>query len=720
MTVYDADKNKPFEHASRKRPCASQARRRQIDGLERDARTLLEMRGLAKAAETYDWRSRRRGRQPPSRRRRRPARQRPKTGCRPRSPTLHESVLALQDQTHRLAVSSKAAAGWAGSPASPPSRRRSSAASSMSFTLVGWFAGAGVGLVAGRRAAGRSSCRAAGARRSPSSASSSGSSSRPGSSSATATADARATSDRMAQDIVRRRDRDLAAAKQRRDQRGRRGRTRSTTPSSAPIEPQLRRAQRDARRRARPRRRRRRRQVSRRCFEQNVAARQQADRENAERFDARRTEANARARRRLARRWPTRGSPASAKSPTSSRRCTTAAASCSPTWSADDLARLAAPGGAARGDPLRPVPAAAAAGQERHARGQAARPRRASGWCCPPSMTLAEQPRLVITADGRRPPRRGRGAAAGHAALAHLACPPARCGSRSSTPPASARTSPPSCTWPTTTSSSSPAAASGPTPSTSTSGWRLVAEHMEKVLQKYLRNEFATIHEYNKTRRRSGRAVPRGHRRELPRGLQRRRRPQARRRSRRAARAAACTRCVSVDRSCACRTSSSSTSCSPTRCISTGTNDRLVWRYPLFEKLPLELDRLPDDDRLSDVLRLGRPAVARGEQGRSAVRGGRPAAGQDVDRATAPASWSCPSAAPAPRSCSRCGSGIGTSQHVRHRRQDRLRQEHAAARAHHQRSRCTTAPTRSSSTSSTSRRASSSKPTPPAGCRTPG
>ena len=49
--------------------------------------------------------------------------------------------------------------------------------------------------------------------------------------------------------------------------------------------------------------------------------------------------------------------------------------------------------------------------------------------------------------------------------------------------------------------------------------------HMENVIQKYLRNEFETIEEYNALRRRGGRAVPRPGRRQLPDQLQRRRPP---------------------------------------------------------------------------------------------------------------------------------------------------------------------------------------------------
>ncbi|MBA3482296.1 MAG: hypothetical protein H0T51_10820, partial [Pirellulales bacterium] len=56
LSIYDAAKNKPFELIE-EATLRIQSRRRQVDGLERDARTLLEMRGLTKAAEAYDWRA---------------------------------------------------------------------------------------------------------------------------------------------------------------------------------------------------------------------------------------------------------------------------------------------------------------------------------------------------------------------------------------------------------------------------------------------------------------------------------------------------------------------------------------------------------------------------------------------------------------------------------------------------------------------------------------
>ena len=54
-----------------------------------------------------------------------------------------------------------------------------------------------------------------------------------------------------------------------------------------------------------------------------------------------------------------------------------------------------------------------------------------------------------------------------------------------------------------------------------------LSAHMENVIQKYLRNEFETIEEYNSYRRRGRRAVPRPGRGQLPDQLQRDRRAAA-------------------------------------------------------------------------------------------------------------------------------------------------------------------------------------------------
>ena len=58
------------------------------------------------------------------------------------------------------------------------------------------------------------------------------------------------------------------------------------------------------------------------------------------------------------------------------------------------------------------------------------------------------------------------------------------------------RTSPASCTWPITTKRWW-AAASGPSQEHIEQRLADLTEHMETVIQKYLRNEFETIDEYN-------------------------------------------------------------------------------------------------------------------------------------------------------------------------------------------------------------------------------
>ncbi|HYO25303.1 MAG TPA: FtsK/SpoIIIE domain-containing protein, partial [Lacipirellulaceae bacterium] len=130
----------------------------------------------------------------------------------------------------------------------------------------------------------------------------------------------------------------------------------------------------------------------------------------------------------------------------------------------------------------------------------------------------------------------------------------------------------------------------------------LVAAHMEKVLQKYLRNEFATIHEYNQT---AGEVSEPYHvvvAANFPAGF-----------SESAARklasiSASGPRCgvftlTSIDRTLRLPHEFKLPELLADAVHLDWTGDRLAWKYPLFEKLPLELDPLPKGDRLSDVLR---------------------------------------------------------------------------------------------------------------------
>ncbi|WP_152100106.1 FtsK/SpoIIIE domain-containing protein [Lacipirellula parvula] len=141
----------------------------------------------------------------------------------------------------------------------------------------------------------------------------------------------------------------------------------------------------------------------------------------------------------------------------------------------------------------------------------------------------------------------------------------------------------------------------------------IISQHMEKVLQKYLRNEFATIHEYNES---AGEVAEPYHvivAANFPHGFS----------------DSAARKLVSI--------SQSGPRCGVFTLLSIDTDvklphefrlqpllddavhlqwldNRLVWKYPLFEKLPLELDRMPQAEELNHLLRIA------GEQSRKASR----------------------------------------------------------------------------------------------------
>jgi hypothetical protein len=141
----------------------------------------------------------------------------------------------------------------------------------------------------------------------------------------------------------------------------------------------------------------------------------------------------------------------------------------------------------------------------------------------------------------------------------------------------------------------------------------LIADHMEKVLQKYLRNEFATIHQYNQS---AGEVAEPYHvlvAANFPAGFS----------------DAAARKLVAI--------SQNGPRCGVYTLLSVDSqlrlphefklqelmhdavhlqwaDERLVWKYPLFEKLPIELDRVPSAERMNDVLRTA------GEQSRKASR----------------------------------------------------------------------------------------------------
>ena len=111
---------------------------------------------------------------------------------------------------------------------------------------------------------------------------------------------------------------------------------------------------------------------------------------------------------------------------------------------------------------------------------------------------LVPFPDRSLIFNSRRSGSHGGGPCAGRGDAADAECVAgrARYASRSSTRWAWARIFRLSCTWPTTTSGWFPAAF-GPRAATSTSGLVDLTEHMENVIQVYLRNEFKTILEYN-------------------------------------------------------------------------------------------------------------------------------------------------------------------------------------------------------------------------------
>jgi hypothetical protein len=190
----------------------------------------------------------------------------------------------------------------------------------------------------------------------------------------------------------------------------------------------------------------------------------------------------------------------------------------------------------------------------------------------------------------------------------------------------------------------------------------LVSEHMEKVLQKYLRNEFATLHEYNQS---AGEVAEPYHlvvAANFPAGF-----------SDNAARklvsiASAGPRCgvyvlVSIDRSLRLPHEFKLDELLNHAVHLDWTEDRLVWKYPLFEKLPLEIDHMPPGDRLSEVLHRA------GEESRAASRVEVPFA------LVAPAegkTWTADSGRELVVPIGRAGAkelqslrlGLGTSQHV--------------------------------------------------------
>ena len=140
-----------------------------------------------------------------------------------------------------------------------------------------------------------------------------------------------------------------------------------------------------------------------------------------------------------------------------------------------------------------------------------------------------------------------------------------------------------------------------------------LAEHMEKVLQKYLRNEFPTLREYNEH---AGEVAEPYHVLVLanfPAGLS----DAAIRKLQTIVTAGP--RCgvytlLSVDTSIKLPTKFDLSTLTKDAVHLQWVDDHLQWEYPLYKKLPMQLDQLPPRDRLNDLLR------AAGEQSHAASR----------------------------------------------------------------------------------------------------
>ena len=237
---------------------------------------------------------------------------------------------------------------------------------------------------------------------------------------------------------------------------------------------------------------------------------------------------------------------------------------------------------------------------------------------------------------------------------------------------------PPSCTWPTKTNSSW-AGVSGPDPREIDERLGEVVLHMEKVLQKYLRNEFETLDEFN---RRAGEVAEPYHVvvvSGFPKGLT----DNAIRKLERIAMSGA--RCgvftlLGVD------TSEQLPNDFDLSALTQGAvhldwlDGRMVWRYPLYEKLALEIEPLPERRRMTDLL------VEAGRRSREASRVEVPfaeVAPKEEQLWTGDASRELvvPIGRAGATDTQALSLGRGTAQHVLVGGQDRLRQEHPAPRA---------------------------------------
>ncbi|MCC6492261.1 MAG: cell division protein FtsK [Pirellulales bacterium] len=654
LAVFDAHKNQPqqlLDEAAKR----IQARRRQMEGLERDAHTLLQMRGMTKAAQAYDWRSDAplaegddAGEQGSAD---------PKSTAEERMQAavaaLHQAVLDLQDQ--RIGGWFLENGRWTGWFAGVVSVFTIVGGIAAGLSIVGWIAGALVGaIIAGGllwvvlprgkrqtlRQFGRIERRLDEARQLE----------------RQALAEAKTASERIAKENTRRRDQDVAAARQRHDEQvaaAERSHAAELERANAEFEASIRDLT-SARDRARaaaeaeypP------------LLEKVMEGRQLGDRANAQRYEARRAEADRKQQAAfdaMAETWLSGFRAISGELAGMLERCR----ELFPDWSIASLAqwqRPAEPPEAIRFGEC-PLPLQLV----KH--GLPDDKRLDPGTkrlVLPAMMTLAEQPRLVITAEGA-----GRRAAAevlrlvmlrfltampagklrftildpaglgdNFAAFMHLADYDEQLvGGR---------------IWTDSKQIDQRLA--------------LVSEHMEKVLQKYLRNEFPSIDQYNAS---AGEVSEPYHvvvAANFPAGFS----------------DSAARRLASI--------SQNGPRCGVYTLISVDSqlrlpyefkldqllqdavhlfweNDRLAWRFPLFEKLPLELDGLPPPERLNEVLRTA------GVQSREASRVEVPFAmvapqADDVWSANSARELAAPIGRAGARELQSLRLGLGTSQHA--------------------------------------------------------
>jgi len=130
----------------------------------------------------------------------------------------------------------------------------------------------------------------------------------------------------------------------------------------------------------------------------------------------------------------------------------------------------------------------------------------------------------------------------------------------------------------------------------------LISDHMEKVLQKYLRNEFATLHEYN---RQAGEVAEPYHVlvvANFPAGLSDASIRKLQTISATGPRCGVYT-LLGIDTSIKLPNDFDLSTLLTDAVHLQWSQDRLTWKYPLYEKLQLSLDRMPPREQLSDLLR---------------------------------------------------------------------------------------------------------------------